>query len=300
MLVKESAAVANALIVKPTAKLIEVRPEFNAAIANSDHDSGIEEMLFSGEAVERFPEGTFLTEILVKFGVFPSRGQAKKNGWDRLIVPGLNEFQIGKLKTKVTVWLPIKFNETEEISLKESIFAKIDNASTELDLIQIAIKDSPYIYYLPKDETKAIMAHFCSKAKLAAQIWFFNNCPTTHADLVLGTPELNESIKEFNFGNLFRSTVKKYSNHYISAGHRELDTFIMILSPNELTQVASDLRSMYEAYLPRHNNDESKGAISCEEFSASLPSLKKDLIASFDFAKSKNPELQKYDHLISR
>ena len=44
-----------------------------------------------------------MADIMALFGIFPSKGQAKKNGWDRPIPFGFNSFTVGKLKH--TLWI---------------------------------------------------------------------------------------------------------------------------------------------------------------------------------------------------
>ena len=42
--------------------------------------------------------------ILARVGLFPSVGQAKKNGWDKEIASGWSEEIVGKKKTKIFVF----------------------------------------------------------------------------------------------------------------------------------------------------------------------------------------------------
>ena len=62
--------------------------------------------LSPGEFVEELKEDTTMPDILVHCGIFPSKSQARKNGWnkERLEVPsGFSQFTIGKLKHKITI-----------------------------------------------------------------------------------------------------------------------------------------------------------------------------------------------------
>ena len=72
---------------------------------------GIEETdknLFFGPL---FPEDQFCVmdsrttwaDLLVKFGLFPSKGQARKNGWDMPIPDGWSRVIVGKKRTLICV-----------------------------------------------------------------------------------------------------------------------------------------------------------------------------------------------------
>jgi hypothetical protein len=69
-----------------------------------------DETLFFADsgAVFRFPAETTFADILVKFDIFSSKGQARKNGWDKPIAGGFSEVIVGKLKH--TLWI---LNPTE-------------------------------------------------------------------------------------------------------------------------------------------------------------------------------------------
>ena len=57
--------------------------------------------------------GETFADILVAAGLFPSKGQANKAGANTTDIPdGLSVFCIGKLRTFVWVWKPIKSEET--------------------------------------------------------------------------------------------------------------------------------------------------------------------------------------------
>lgn len=45
--------------------------------------------------------------VLVAAGLFPSKGQARKAGADVPLPDGLSCFIVGKLKTRVWIWVPI-------------------------------------------------------------------------------------------------------------------------------------------------------------------------------------------------
>ena len=50
-----------------------------------------------------FGEDKIMAHLIAFAGVFPSVGQARKNGWNKEIPKGFSEFVIGKNKTKITV-----------------------------------------------------------------------------------------------------------------------------------------------------------------------------------------------------
>jgi len=62
-------------------------------------------VLFDGEPVEIRPVGTTLADLLVECGIFPSKSQARKNGYLELPT-GWTDLTIGKLKNRVCVWWP--------------------------------------------------------------------------------------------------------------------------------------------------------------------------------------------------
>lgn len=64
------------------------------------------QVLFSGEPVEIRPVGTTLADILVECGIFPSKSQARKNGYLELS-PGWTDLTIGKLRNRICVWWPL-------------------------------------------------------------------------------------------------------------------------------------------------------------------------------------------------
>jgi len=44
-----------------------------------------------------------MAHIMHNVGIFPSVGQARKNGWDMPIPMGFSEFTVGKMKKKVWI-----------------------------------------------------------------------------------------------------------------------------------------------------------------------------------------------------
>jgi hypothetical protein len=55
------------------------------------------EIFLERDLSTRFPE------LLADLGLFPSRGQARKNGWDKDIPEGWTDLTIGKLKNRVCI-----------------------------------------------------------------------------------------------------------------------------------------------------------------------------------------------------
>jgi len=44
-----------------------------------------------------------MAHVMHLAGVFPSVGQARKNGWNKPIQPGFSEFTVGKMKKRVCI-----------------------------------------------------------------------------------------------------------------------------------------------------------------------------------------------------
>lgn len=63
-------------------------------------------LLFGLEDVWEMPVGTTFADILVKAGIFKSKSDAKRNGWDKPIPDGWSEFTVGKLKHQISIWNP--------------------------------------------------------------------------------------------------------------------------------------------------------------------------------------------------
>lgn len=74
-------------------------------------------VFFGGESVTTLPATTSLCDILVNLGVFPSKSQARKNGyadWATSCPPGFNSFKVGKTKKDVTILNPTRYNKFPE------------------------------------------------------------------------------------------------------------------------------------------------------------------------------------------
>jgi hypothetical protein len=56
----------------------------------------------TGEVKEIQP-GWTLAHVMHAAGLFPSVGQAKKNGWNRPIPDGWSEYTVGKLNTRIYI-----------------------------------------------------------------------------------------------------------------------------------------------------------------------------------------------------
>lgn len=87
--------------------------EVNVIICNGNECETDREILFPGEEVWFMPKGTTFADILSKAGIFKSKSDAKRNGWDKPIPDGFNEFFIGKLKNWVCIFNPIEFKDNE-------------------------------------------------------------------------------------------------------------------------------------------------------------------------------------------
>jgi hypothetical protein len=67
---------------------------------------GDHNLIFGNQDVQHFPSNISFADIMVHFGIFPSKGQARKNGWDKDIPWGFSEWTVGKLKHRLTIWKP--------------------------------------------------------------------------------------------------------------------------------------------------------------------------------------------------
>ena len=67
--------------------------------------------LFLGPDLEKdttwieFDDNFVLADVAVATGKFPSKGQARKNGWDGEISQGFTERTLGKNAKKVHIWI---------------------------------------------------------------------------------------------------------------------------------------------------------------------------------------------------
>lgn len=64
------------------------------------------DFFFGNEEVHTFSKEITFADILTKFELFPSKGQARKAGWDKPIPVGFSEFTISKLKHRLSIWNP--------------------------------------------------------------------------------------------------------------------------------------------------------------------------------------------------
>lgn len=59
-----------------------------------------------------------MLDALVEGGFFPSKGQARKNWKESIIIPdGYNEWVVGKYKRKLAIWCPVETIEEKLIIL---------------------------------------------------------------------------------------------------------------------------------------------------------------------------------------
>lgn len=70
------------------------------------------EPMAPGEKIEFVNEVPDLFDLLVKLGLFPSKGQARKN-WKRgPLLPGFNYWRrLGRFNKEIAVWIPVEFKE---------------------------------------------------------------------------------------------------------------------------------------------------------------------------------------------
>jgi hypothetical protein len=118
---KEFVQVKDAQVAPTIAPSIHTKPqnkEWNIIILNGNEQSIDSSLFFNNEevlfipariqpkgSVARFVD-VMMADIVTLLELFPSKGQAKKNGWDKPIPSGFNTFTIGKLKHKLWILNP--------------------------------------------------------------------------------------------------------------------------------------------------------------------------------------------------
>lgn len=97
----------------PASKSVKLESKSHNIIINNGNTLVTDAALLFGkvdseehEPVEVMEVGTTFADLLVKFGIFPSKGQARKSGWDKPIPDGWTEIQVGKMKHKFFIWNP--------------------------------------------------------------------------------------------------------------------------------------------------------------------------------------------------
>jgi hypothetical protein len=86
------------------------RIEANVIIQNEFLEPGDSELFFPGEEVTLIEDNLDMYDILTRFGLFKSKGDARNN-WkqtNRDIPPGFSDYKyIGKLHSRLTVLRPV-------------------------------------------------------------------------------------------------------------------------------------------------------------------------------------------------
>ena len=90
--------------------------ELNIVIRNNHFREDMVGLFFRPDDVITFlPETSTLADIGVLMGLFPSKGQARKNGWAGEIDGGwTDERGLGKLKKDLFIWKPLPVNPVAE------------------------------------------------------------------------------------------------------------------------------------------------------------------------------------------
>ena len=88
----------------------EMNNDLNIVIENEHCRKDMLHLFFETDDLITFlPAETTLADIGVLLGLFPSKGQARKNGWNGEIENGWTEkLGVGKLKKNLWIWKPIK------------------------------------------------------------------------------------------------------------------------------------------------------------------------------------------------
>lgn len=89
--------------------------ELNIVIKNEHFRADMVGLFFfPDDTISFLPPETTMADIGVILGMFPSKGQARKNGWGGEIENGWSEkLGVGKLKKNVWIWKPIKCTITD-------------------------------------------------------------------------------------------------------------------------------------------------------------------------------------------
>lgn len=56
------------------------------------------------DKVIRIEDGMIMADIVALVGLFPSKSQARKNGWNYPIPLGFSDMRVGKNRTRVTIF----------------------------------------------------------------------------------------------------------------------------------------------------------------------------------------------------
>ena len=62
--------------------------------------------LFDESEIIYLEQNNNMSDVVAIAGIYDSKSQAKKDGWNKPIEDGYSEFVIGKLKTKIYIWNP--------------------------------------------------------------------------------------------------------------------------------------------------------------------------------------------------
>lgn len=84
--------------------------DFNIVIVNEHHAKlhDLTAALFGAETVNLHPSTDTMFDILVRYGAFSSKGQARKN-WKQTgmeVPPGFNHFRVGR--KQLWIWSPVE------------------------------------------------------------------------------------------------------------------------------------------------------------------------------------------------
>lgn len=79
-------------------------------VSESDRELFLGPDLKDGTTWIEIDDETTLADIAVFTGKFPSKGQARKNGWDGDIEPGFTHRTLGKNQKKVWIWIMTPFD----------------------------------------------------------------------------------------------------------------------------------------------------------------------------------------------
>jgi hypothetical protein len=95
---------------------VGIPTEFNFVIDNGNLFGDESHRLFNDEPVTILPDGTDFHDVLVRLGVFPSKGQARKDskwGTQQEIPMGFTTWpRVGKLRLRVDILRPCQVDKS--------------------------------------------------------------------------------------------------------------------------------------------------------------------------------------------
>jgi len=85
------------------------RIDKNFVVINEHYRKDIQDLIFDCEPVAQLESNKTMIDVLVEYGIFKSRGDAKKNWTKGIEIPfGFSDFNnIGKFRHRFCIWKPV-------------------------------------------------------------------------------------------------------------------------------------------------------------------------------------------------